>query len=65
MTARQSKGKKYFLLIDIIAKVQKKVIIFAHHMNVEALFRQYYPRLQNYASQFIGDAFVADDIFQE
>ena len=41
------------------------MIIFAHHMNVEALFRQYYPRLRNYASRFVGNAFVADDIVQE
>lgn len=34
-------------------------------MNVEALFRQYYPRLRNYASRFIGTADVAEDIVQE
>ena len=34
-------------------------------MNVEALFRQYYPRLRNYASRFTGAADVAEDIVQE
>jgi len=34
-------------------------------MNIEALFRQYYPRLRNYALRFLGDVFVAEDIVQE
>lgn len=34
-------------------------------MNVEALFKQYYPRLRNYACRFVGSVFVAEDIVQE
>ena len=34
-------------------------------MNVEALFKQYYPRLQNYAVRFVDSADAADDIVQE
>lgn len=34
-------------------------------MNVEALFRQYYPRLRNYASRFVETMDVAEDIVQE
>ncbi len=34
-------------------------------MNVEILFKQYYPRLRNYAIRFVGDTFVAEDIVQE
>ena len=34
-------------------------------MNVEALFRQYYPRLRNYASRFVDTSDVAEDIVQE
>ncbi len=34
-------------------------------MDVEALFKQYYPRLRNYATRFVGNIFVAEDIVQE
>ena len=34
-------------------------------MDVEALFRQYYPRLRNYATRFLGDPVIAEDIVQE
>lgn len=34
-------------------------------MNVEALFKKYYPRLRNYASRIVKSRFVADDIVQE
>lgn len=34
-------------------------------MNIEALFRQYYPRLCNYASRFVEAGDVAEDIVQE
>ena len=34
-------------------------------LDVAALFKQYYPRLRNYAFRFLGDGAVADDIVQE
>ena len=34
-------------------------------MDVAALFKQYYPRLRNYAFRFLGESAVADDIVQE
>lgn len=34
-------------------------------LDVAALFKQYYPRLRNYAFRFLGDGTVADDIVQE
>lgn len=34
-------------------------------MNVEALFKQYYPRLRNYAVRFTGSRFAGEDIVQE
>ena len=34
-------------------------------VDVAALFKQYYPRLRNYAFRFLGDEAVADDIVQE
>ena len=34
-------------------------------MDVEALFRQYYPRLRNYAFRFVGDTGIAEDMVQE
>ncbi|MBR5384777.1 MAG: RNA polymerase sigma-70 factor [Bacteroidales bacterium] len=34
-------------------------------MDVEALFRQYYPRLRNYAFRFVGDMGIAEDMVQE
>lgn len=34
-------------------------------MDFEALFRQYYPRLRNYASRFVENREAAEDIVQE
>ena len=34
-------------------------------MDVEALFKQYYPRLKNYATRIVDSSEAADDIVQE
>jgi len=34
-------------------------------MNVESLFKQYYPRLRNYAIRYVDSVDAAEDIVQE
>lgn len=58
------------LNIIFFAYMQEYWILFENNyicgvLNVESLFKQYYPRLRNYASRFIGTADVAEDIVQE